>query len=60
MAFTPVRMKAPDGSVHLVGSATEREQLLTRGYAVVEPERAPNPSPIRRAVERDTDAKKTK
>ncbi|MFC4128921.1 hypothetical protein [Nocardia rhizosphaerae] len=40
MAFTPIRLVAPDGRTALVGSATEREQLLARGYSY-----APDPKP---------------
>lgn len=46
MAFTPVRMVAPDGRECLVGSATEREQLRAKGYRVIEA--APALDPVRR------------
>lgn len=55
MAFEPVRMVAPDGRDCLVGSAIEREQLITQGYAVAEPEPKPVPRP---AVERPASADK--
>ncbi|MEV6219799.1 hypothetical protein [Nocardia sp. NPDC051833] len=46
MAFTPIHLVAPDGRSYLVGSATEREQLLARGYTH-EPAPAPAPAPAR-------------
>ncbi|MFE5290333.1 hypothetical protein ACFRAQ_35735 [Nocardia sp. NPDC056611] len=55
MAFEPARMVAPDGRDCLVGSATEREQLITQGYKIAEPE----PKPVARpAVERPAPADK--
>ncbi|MFE3052370.1 hypothetical protein [Nocardia sp. NPDC059239] len=53
MAFEPVRMVAPDGRDCLVGSATEREQLLNQGYQIPEPKPVPRP-----AVERPAPAEK--
>lgn len=49
MPFTPVRMVSPDGVAVLVGSPTERERLVHRGYKLAakpepekpEPKRAP-------------------
>ncbi len=46
MAFTPIHLVAPDGRTALVGSATEREQLLSRGYTFA-PETDPAPAPTR-------------
>ncbi|MET8430163.1 hypothetical protein [Nocardia sp. NPDC004860] len=55
MAFEPVRMVAPDGRDCLVGSATEREQLLNQGYSIA----APAPKPVQRpAVERPAPVEK--
>ncbi len=44
MAFTPIRLVSPDGVSVRVGTATEREQLLARGYTH---EPAPAPAPAR-------------
>lgn len=49
MAFTPIRLVSPDGRSALVGSATEREQLLARGYTH-EPAPKPTPAPAPRAT----------
>lgn len=46
MAFTKIRLVSPEGVSVLVGSATEREQLLSRGYTH-EPTPAPAPAPAR-------------
>ncbi|WP_043598923.1 hypothetical protein [Nocardia otitidiscaviarum] len=51
MAFTPVRMVAPDGREYVAGSATEREQLRTKGYTLA-PERKPEPKPAPRVTDR--------
>lgn len=55
MAFEPVRMVAPDGRDCLVGSAIEREQLITHGYKTAEADPTPAPRP---AVERPAPADK--
>ncbi|WP_157978674.1 MULTISPECIES: hypothetical protein [Nocardia] len=48
MAFTPVRMADREGRVCRVGSATQREHLLTQGYQVVtEPEPEPEPASVK-------------
>ena len=47
----PIRMTSPRGVVVAVGSATEREQLIHRGYRVFEPE-AEKPEPKREPVKR--------
>ena len=36
MAYTPVRMTAPDGRTVLAGSPVEREQLILKGYRVAD------------------------
>ncbi|WP_280412537.1 hypothetical protein [Nocardia asiatica] len=44
MAFTPIYMVSPAAVRVLVGSAVEREQLLSRGYTIApEPTKAPTP-----------------
>ncbi|WP_306365305.1 hypothetical protein [Nocardia sp. CC227C] len=50
MAFTPVRMVAPDGREYTAGSATEREQLRAQGYRIAPARTAPKPAP--KAVDR--------
>jgi hypothetical protein len=44
MSFTPIRMQI-DGRNVLVGSATDREHLLSHGYTIV-PEPADEPKPV--------------
>ncbi|WP_280357072.1 hypothetical protein [Nocardia otitidiscaviarum] len=51
MAFEPTRMVAPDGREYVAGSATEREQLRTKGYTLA-PERKPEPKPAAKATDR--------
>ncbi|MFE7745378.1 hypothetical protein [Nocardia sp. NPDC057455] len=48
MAFTPIYMISPAEVRVLVGSATERETLLSRGYTIA-PEPAKAPAPVDRA-----------
>jgi hypothetical protein len=51
MPFTPIRLVSPAGVVVPVGSATEREHLLARGYQAVEPEpekAEPKREPVKR------------
>ncbi|WP_280465241.1 hypothetical protein [Nocardia brasiliensis] len=57
MAFTPVRMTAPDGRSCLVGSAAEREQLLARGYKLASAEADAKPEPKRPAPVKKPDTK---
>lgn len=51
MAFTPIRLISPQGRAVLVGSAVEREHLISHGYKIEESTPAPaveepTPAPV--------------
>jgi hypothetical protein len=58
MAFEPIRMTSPSGFTVPVGSAVDREHLLSIGYAIEAPEPAPAPAvePVTKAEEKPVSA----
>jgi hypothetical protein len=57
MAFEPIRMTSPSGFTVPVGSAVDREHLLSIGYTIVpEPAPAPAVEPIVEKAEKPVQA----
>ncbi|NKS29211.1 hypothetical protein GS534_00505 [Rhodococcus hoagii] len=56
MSFTPIVLRSPDGRDVRVGSAVEREQLISNGYSVVKTQPAANAQEAAEASKANTAA----
>lgn len=56
MSFTPIVLRSPDGREVRVGSAVEREQLISNGYSVVKTQPAANAQDAAEAAKTTTAA----